>query len=515
MREQITLMLQKNAITEVPPDSPGFYSNIFLVRKASGGGRPVIDLKNLNAHIHAPHFRRFMTSSVLSSIRKGDYAFKIDLQDAYFQVPIHPSSRKYLRFAFENKVYQFQVLPFGLNTAPQVFTRLGHTVAGYLHRDTISRRLVNSPSRSPSFNLTSSSANKYARPCRLYFEQREIRAGPDSGYPVSRNSFTSGPRGSFTSRVQSLGDSGTCAPSILPQSTNLFSSVPSDGVTQLGLRSYPTGSFVPETSSTSFSFIRSDRPVYATASIRPFGPCQPTSAMAGPRSRFSYLRNPDPHVSSGSHDFYRRLHAGVGRSHGGFQDFEYLDPFRLQAPYQLSGTPSGHCCPKALGSSASGPPSYDRHRQFDSGFIYQQAVRDSFPHLATFDCQSFPLVRGSEHSSPGKAYSRMSERDSRPPISSESANIDRVVPSPRDSETHLQGLGHTRDRHVRDTVELPPSSVHVSNSRAKSPSGGCYVSGLAGEVNVHVSPIPPIQQNHAETSIHSGGRGDSRVWNTP
>ena len=138
MREQITLMLQKNAIKEVPPNSPDFYLNVFLVRKASGVWRPVIDLKNLNAHIHAPHFRMFTTNSVLSSIRKGDYAFKIDLQDAYFHVPIHPSSRKYLRFAFENKVYQFQVLPFGLNTAPQVFTRLGHTVTGYLHRQGIS-----------------------------------------------------------------------------------------------------------------------------------------------------------------------------------------------------------------------------------------------------------------------------------------------------------------------------------------------------------------------------------------
>ena len=117
----------------MPPNSPGFYSNVFLVRKASGGWRPVIDLKNLNAHIHAPHFRMFTTSSVLSSVETGDYTFKIDLQDAYFHVPIHPSSRKYLRFAFENRVYQFQVLPFGLNTAPQVFTRLGHTVTAYLH----------------------------------------------------------------------------------------------------------------------------------------------------------------------------------------------------------------------------------------------------------------------------------------------------------------------------------------------------------------------------------------------
>ena len=59
MRQKISVMLQKNAIMEVPPDSPGFYSNIFMVRKASGGWRPVIDLKSLNAHIYAPHFRMF------------------------------------------------------------------------------------------------------------------------------------------------------------------------------------------------------------------------------------------------------------------------------------------------------------------------------------------------------------------------------------------------------------------------------------------------------------------------
>ena len=235
MREQISLMLQKNAITEVPPNSPGFYSNIFLVRKASGGCRPVIDLKSLNAHIHAPHFRMFTTNSVLSSVQRGDYAFKIDLQDAYFHVPIHCSSRKYLRFAFENRVYQFQVLPFGLNTAPQVFTRLGHTVTGYLHRQGI------------SVIPTSSSANEYARPCRFCSKQKEIRAGPDSGYPVPRNSFTSGLRGGFPSRVQSLGDSCSRTPSILPPCTVLYSSVPAHGVTQLGLRSHPSGSSVPET----------------------------------------------------------------------------------------------------------------------------------------------------------------------------------------------------------------------------------------------------------------------------
>ena len=254
-------------------------------------------------------------------------------------------------------------------------------MTGYLYRQGISvipyldDWLINSPPRPPSSTPTSSSAHKYAGPSRLYPKQKEIRAGPDPGSPFSRNPFTSGLRGSFPSRVQSLGDSYSRMPSILPPSTDLFSSVPA--YHSIGLQVYPSGSFVPETSSTSFSLIRSDRPVYAT------DPCQPSTALAGPM--FSYLRNAYPHISGGLHNFYGRLHAGVGRSHGGFPDFGYLDTYRPQAPYQLSGAQGGSLCPKGLGSNAPGAPGYDRYRQFDSSFVYQQARRDPFPHLVMFD----------------------------------------------------------------------------------------------------------------------------------
>ena len=49
--------------------------------------------------------------------KKETTCSKIDLQDAYFHVLIHPHSRKYFRFAFENKVYQYftsvWILPLG------------------------------------------------------------------------------------------------------------------------------------------------------------------------------------------------------------------------------------------------------------------------------------------------------------------------------------------------------------------------------------------------------------------
>ena len=464
MREHISLMLQKNAITEVPPDSPGFYSNVFLVRKASGGWRPVIDLKNLNSHIHAPHFRMFTTNSVLSSVRKGDYAFKIDLQDAYFHVPIHPSSRKFLRFAFENKVYQFRVLPFGLNTAPQVFTRLGHTVTGYLHRQGIS-------------------VIPYLDGWLVHHPNRQV---------------------------------------LLRHQAQLLDTLD--------------------------------------------------------------------------------LYPGVGRPHGEFPDFGYLDPYRPQAPYQLSGAQGGNFCPTALGPSAPGPPGYDRYRQFDSSFVYQQTRRDPVPHLVAFEDPLFltsgipirtfqadftiftdastqgwgahmgnsqisgiwtrtdrrlhinclelkAVISALQHWAPVlQGHHFMIATDNSTVVSYinkqggtlsptllrltvelllwlEAQNIivrarhipgclnviadHLVVPSARDREMNLQGLGDTRSRHVCNCFELPPSSVHVSNSVAKSPRGGCSVSGLGGEVNIHVPSIPSTQQSNSETQVHSGGRGDS------
>ena len=147
MQKQISPMLQKNAILEISPDTPGFYSNIFLVHKASGGWHPVIDLKQLNNHINAPHFCMHTISSVLSMVERGQNRSA----GCVLSCTNTSGLRKYLRFSFKNKVYQFQVLSFSLNTAPQVFTRLEHIVAAYLHCQGISvipyldNRLIHHP----------------------------------------------------------------------------------------------------------------------------------------------------------------------------------------------------------------------------------------------------------------------------------------------------------------------------------------------------------------------------------
>lgn len=69
---------------------------------------------------------------VLQLLNAGDYMVSLELQDAYFHIPIHRNHKKFLRFAVQRRHYQFRVLPFGLKSAPRIFTKCLSPVATYL-----------------------------------------------------------------------------------------------------------------------------------------------------------------------------------------------------------------------------------------------------------------------------------------------------------------------------------------------------------------------------------------------
>ena len=133
MESEIQALLQKGAV-EPASNTPGFYSRMFVVPKATGGWRPIIDLSTLNKLVVKSRFHMETVQSVLRSVRRNDWMISIDLKDAYLQVPMHPQSRRFLRFMEGGKAWQFKALCFGLTTAPQVFTRVMAPVAFILHQ---------------------------------------------------------------------------------------------------------------------------------------------------------------------------------------------------------------------------------------------------------------------------------------------------------------------------------------------------------------------------------------------
>ena len=127
---EIQKMIDKGALELVHNiQSPGFYSRIFVVPKKTGDLRPVIDLKALNVFLKAKPFKMETPQTIRRSLKKGMWVFSIDLKDAYFHIPIHPASRKFLRITMGNQVFQFKALPFGISSAPWLFTKIFKQIA--------------------------------------------------------------------------------------------------------------------------------------------------------------------------------------------------------------------------------------------------------------------------------------------------------------------------------------------------------------------------------------------------
>lgn len=132
LKESISKLLDMGAISMVKTCQNQFLSNIFAVPKPDGTYRLVLNLKYLNKFIKSDHFKMENHKTVAGILKQNAFLAKLDLKDAYFLLPMHESDKKYLRFKFLKKTYEFNCLPFGLNCAPFVFTKLLKPIAIFL-----------------------------------------------------------------------------------------------------------------------------------------------------------------------------------------------------------------------------------------------------------------------------------------------------------------------------------------------------------------------------------------------
>ena len=120
--EALYQLINKNAVEPVEnQNSLGFYNRLFLVPKPNNRWRPILDLSTLNTFLNTGSFKMETPETIRTSLQAGEWVTSIDFKDAYFHIPIHSQSRKYMRF-HQGRSYQFKALPFGLSTAPTEFT---------------------------------------------------------------------------------------------------------------------------------------------------------------------------------------------------------------------------------------------------------------------------------------------------------------------------------------------------------------------------------------------------------
>ena len=191
LEQEFQDLLHKQAI-EQAPQTPGFYSRLFVVQKDSRAWRPIIDLSTLNTYIASQRFHMETPQSVLRSIRPGDWMISLDLQDAYLQVPVHPESRRYLRFTMggvslsvQGAVLRVDNCPSGLYTADG--SNIRHSPSLRYQDAQIPRRLVDSSRIQDHLSPGEGQAPASVRGAGTTSQFQEVVLHPISGHDLSRH----------------------------------------------------------------------------------------------------------------------------------------------------------------------------------------------------------------------------------------------------------------------------------------------------------------------------------------
>jgi len=115
------------AVELLSPDAtaPHGVQPLHVVLKEGKKPRLVIDLsRNLNQFLEYRNFSYSNVDDAVAVSSQGCWFGKLDLSNCFLSFPLHPDAIRFFYFSFEDRLYRFNRMPFGLSTAPLVCTLL-------------------------------------------------------------------------------------------------------------------------------------------------------------------------------------------------------------------------------------------------------------------------------------------------------------------------------------------------------------------------------------------------------
>ena len=473
----IQSLLSKNAIERVDNvKSLGFYSRLFLVPKPPQRWRPVIDLSRLNTFLHVEKFKMETPESIRTSLIPGEWVASIDLSDAYLHIPIHPSSRKYLRFCYKAQVFQFTSLPFGLATAPQVFTMIVKEVKlmalsrGLRIHQYLDDWLIRSQSQEEA-QVNTQAVVELTQSLGWIINQEKSELKPTQvfsfvGYEYHLDSALVKPTQERWLKLQDLilrlklkrVLTARCLMSLIGLLASTEKMVPEG---RLHMRPFQ------------FHLKKHWRYPQSLDNLLPW-----TEAIAAHLDWWQNPSNVDERCRPSSQrpqypTLYRRLKRRLGRS---------LRSKFYKGSVVRSGKKASHKCPRIEGglpgpSRLQGPVpesnSVGCDGQFNSGSLHQQTRRNTLGRDVCSPVEDHDLVPSLSHNIESQAHSRVPECDGRPAIQVQPSAVNRMVSAPTGLQTDLPEVVHTSCRLICHSPEPQTPSIRVSYPRPKGLGHRC------------------------------------------
>ena len=461
----IQSLLSKNAIERVENvKSLGFYSRLFLVPKPHQRWRPVIDLSRLNTFLHVEKFKMETPESIRTSLVPGEWVSSIDLSDAYLHIPIHPNSRKYLRFCYKAQVFQFTSLPFRLATAPQVFTMIVKEVKlmalsrGLRIHQYLDDWLIRSQSQEESQRDTQAVVD-LTQSLGWIINQEKSELKPTQvfsfvGYEYHLDSALVRPTHERWLKLQDLilrlkskrVLTARCLMSLIGLLASTEKMVPEG---RLHMRPFQ------------FHLKEHWRYPQSLDNLLPWTEAivahldwwqNPSNVMKG-----ADLHPKDHSIQLFRSKFYKRAVVRAGK----------------KATHKCPGIEGGLPGPSRLQGPVPESNSVSCDGQLNSGSLHQQAGGNSLSRDVRSPVENHDLVPSLPYNIEGQAHSRVSECDGRPAIQVQPSAVNRMVSAPTGLQANLPEVVHPSCRLIRHSPESQTPSICVSYPRPKGLEHRC------------------------------------------
>lgn len=109
----------------VEPSHSAWCSPVLLVKKPNGDNRLCLDSRQLNRVTKRDTYPLPRVSTVIDNLRNAKFLTTIDLNSAFWQIPLEDNSKEKTAFAVPGRgLFHFKVMPFGLVNASQTQQRL-------------------------------------------------------------------------------------------------------------------------------------------------------------------------------------------------------------------------------------------------------------------------------------------------------------------------------------------------------------------------------------------------------
>ncbi len=129
--EEVFTLLRRGSIQEIMRRDAHCILPLSVVAKKGRKYRLVLDSHHTNQFIACPSFKQEGVDALAAQIEEQDTLISIDLECGFHHLTLVPLERKYLCFAWRNRYFQWVVLPFGVKSAPYLFSKMVKQVINF------------------------------------------------------------------------------------------------------------------------------------------------------------------------------------------------------------------------------------------------------------------------------------------------------------------------------------------------------------------------------------------------